>query len=301
MTNTRYGFDALPDVMDAGALFRVAVAMEAEAARRYERLAARMDDAGQAQLAALFRDLEAEEREHESGIEGWADRQGINASGKPDFSWQSPETLTEEQFAEAGGEVLMTPESALNLAIHNEERAFAFYIRIATESDDAQVRRYAEQMASEEITHVARLRLARRRAYRERGDAQARPPVFEIVAQLTAYAGEQLAEGIEQLRQASAGCRSAGQHGIAHSLEAAIGRPEQPRNPAATGHQALKIIDAELRRAETVYDRLIRTAEQAQDEALVRAAQEHTHIFLERLASLSDLRAALYTALSESR
>jgi rubrerythrin len=301
MADTRYGFDALPDVMDADALFRVAVAMEAEAARRYQRLAARMDEAGQTQLATLFRELEAEEREHETGIEGWADRQGIDASGEPDFRWQSPETLTEEQFAEAGGEVLMTPESALNLAIHNEERAFAFYIRIATESDDAQVRRYAERMASEEITHVARLRLARRRAYRERRDAQARPPVFESVTQLTDYAGEQRAEGVEQLRLASAGCRGAGQNSIARSLDAAIDQPAQATDPAATGQQALEIMDAELRRAETAYDRLIRTAEQTRDEALVRAAQQHTQVFLERLATLSDLRAALHAALSEPR
>ncbi|ERJ17489.1 Rubrerythrin protein [Salinisphaera shabanensis E1L3A] len=300
MRHTDHDFDTLPEIRDVETLFAIAVAMEAEAAERYARSARRMDEAGQPELAALFRELEAEEREHETGVEGWAGRQGIDANRGTVFRWQSPESLTEAQFAEAGGEALMTPESALNLAIHNEQRAFSFYVRIGTQAEDAQLRRYAERMASEEINHVARLRLARRRAYRERRDARTRAPIFEDVARLAEYVDAQRAEARDALSHAAAGCRAAGHRRIARALEALSAPCITQRAAAVDDAGALAIIDAQLRRAEAVYDRLIRTAEQTSDETLLLTAQTHAATTLEHLAKLNDLRAGLRNGIDPS-
>jgi len=63
---------------------------------------------------------------------------------------------------------------ALALAVHNEERAFAFFSNIASAASDGEIRDRAERLAVEELDHVVRLRLERRRAYRAESEAPAR-------------------------------------------------------------------------------------------------------------------------------
>jgi len=159
-------FSTVPDVKTVEDLFAIATAMEREAATRYADLAGRMERQGNGLLAALFRRLEKEESGHEDGLGAWASRRGIVPSPPFHFSWDMPETLTEQQFAEAGGDFLATPWRVLVVAAGNEERAFAFYANIAAKTSDSDVRTYAEAMAREELDHVALLRLERRRAWR---------------------------------------------------------------------------------------------------------------------------------------
>lgn len=167
-------FDSVPEITTPEDLFALAAAMEREAARRYRQLAARMEALGEAALVDLFRRLEHMEAEHEAGLDAWARRAGVAESAsmpRPAFRWDGAEGIGEKALAEVGGAEVLTPWTALSLAVHNEERAFAFYATVAARTADARVRAHAETMATEELEHVALLRLERRRAWRHQADA----------------------------------------------------------------------------------------------------------------------------------
>jgi hypothetical protein len=51
------------------------------------------------------------------------------------------------------------------MAVHNEERAFAFWSYVAAHAGSAEIRRAAEAMAHEELGHVSLLRRERRKAF----------------------------------------------------------------------------------------------------------------------------------------
>ena len=153
---------ALPKTL--AELMAAARAMEHEAAVRYEALAEDMARHGNRELAALFADLGAEEREHEARM-GRLIR-GDDARPPAPLRWRPPEATDREAEEEAGGVWLMTPHSALCLAVENEERAFAFFSRVAAVLEDRPLREMAEALAKEELEHVVRLRLERRRAWR---------------------------------------------------------------------------------------------------------------------------------------
>lgn len=141
-------------------LMDIAVAMEREAAARYEALAAQMHGQGAADLAALFDRLAELEREHGQGLERWAARTGGRPPESVAIAWEMPETFGSE--ADGPG---LTPYDALAVAVRNEERAFSFYSYLAAMADDAAVRQRAESMAREELEHVALLRTMRRKAF----------------------------------------------------------------------------------------------------------------------------------------
>ena len=153
---------ALPKTL--AELMAAARAMEREAAVRYEALAEEMARHGNRELAALFADLGAEEREHEARM----GRRVRDDDARPPapLRWRPPEATDREAEEEAGGVWLMTPHRALCLAVENEERAFAFFSRIAAGIEDRPLRQMAEALAKEELEHVVRLRLERRRAWR---------------------------------------------------------------------------------------------------------------------------------------
>lgn len=289
-----YDFTTLPAVANADELFRLAAAMEAEAARRYAELAARMADAGHPELAALFRRIEEQEREHEATVAQWASASGHEVASLPDFQWQSPESISEEEIAEAGGESLMTPVSALDLAVHNEERAFSYYVYIATEAIDPEVREYAEGMAEEELGHVALLRLQRRRANHAQREQEGAPVFFSDAPSLRRYAKAQEATAHRRVRRAADMCRASGATEIAHRLAALCsdaGDTDAATPHASDGQTPLELVDDALRHTEALYETYLRTAEQAFNEALVEAAQQWADHVLKRLARLNDCRA----------
>lgn len=152
---------ALPKTL--AELMAAARAMEREAAVRYEALAEEMARHGNRELAALFAALGAEEREHEARM-----GRRVRGDARPPapLRWRPPEATDREAEEEAGGVWLMTPHRALCLAVENEERAFAFFSRIAAGIEDRPIRQMAEALAKEELEHVVRLRLERRRAWR---------------------------------------------------------------------------------------------------------------------------------------
>ncbi len=145
-------------------LIAMALAMEREAAARYDELATEMVRHGNTATAELFQGLAAEEREHEASIGHWL-APGADEPPAAKFEWCSPETTDQETEQESGGVYLMTPYRALCVAVHNEERAFTFFSLIAATAKPPDICAKAETLAKEELNHVVRLRLQRRRAW----------------------------------------------------------------------------------------------------------------------------------------
>ena len=146
-------------------LFALANAMEQESAIKYDDLAADMQRQNKPDLAAVFAQLAAAEREHVDSVARWSQSRIGRAPDPALVRWEAPETFDRETAAEIMTSRLMTPYSALSMAVRNEERAFAFWSYVAGFAEDPEIKQTAEAMAREELGHVATLRKERRRAY----------------------------------------------------------------------------------------------------------------------------------------
>jgi len=144
--------------------------MEREAADRYTGLAAEMQRQNKLDLATVFAELAAAEREHVDSVERWSQSRLGKAPDPALVRWEAPETFDSETAAEIKTSRLMTPYRALSMAVRNEERAFAFWSYVAGFAKDPEIRKAAEAMAREELGHVATLRKERRRAYHSEHD-----------------------------------------------------------------------------------------------------------------------------------
>ncbi len=155
-------------------LFALANAMEQEAATKYGELAEEMRRQDRFDLLTVFSDLAAAECEHVDSVQRWSQSRRGKLPDPALVRWEAPETFDRDATAEIKASKLMTPYRALAIAVRNEERAFAFWSYLAAFADDPEIKKAAEAMAGEELGHVAILRKARRRAYRQEPDA-ARP------------------------------------------------------------------------------------------------------------------------------
>lgn len=270
-------------------LFAIALAMEREAARRYRDLAEEMERQGRPALVTLFRRLQAEEQRHENGIADWARRHRIRPAEPGAFSWTTPECTPVEDLADAGGPQLLSPRRALDLAIHNEQRAFAFFTRVASATQEPELRGYAERMAKEELNHVALLRLERRRAWRRDAEEDIRPMAFSSRAGLADHRGRletRLADllgcALEAMRRRG-DPRSPAIAGLLDDLGLA------PSGPVEPSMELPAVLRAALRELETACESCLLTAEQAADEPLLLAAQNEFERLLPALERLSEL------------
>lgn len=162
-------------------LFALADAMETEAVNRYSELAAEMQRQNKPDLAAVFAQLAAAEREHVNSVARWSQSRLGKAPDPTLVRWQAPETFDSEAQAEIRASRLMTPYRALSMAVRNEERTFAFWSYVAAFADDPEIKKAAEAMAREELGHVSALRKERRRAYhREHAAVAAGKPPGEV-------------------------------------------------------------------------------------------------------------------------
>lgn len=139
--------------------------MEREAADRYTGLANEMRLQNKHDLATVFAQLAAAEREHVDSVTRWSQSRLGKAPDPALVRWEAPETFDGETVAEIKTSRLMTPYRALSMAVRNEERAFAFWSYVAGFADDPEIKKAAEAMAREELGHVATLRKERRHAY----------------------------------------------------------------------------------------------------------------------------------------
>lgn len=140
-------------------LLAFARAMEQEAIDGYVALAERMRAENRPDLAAVFDTLIAEEEGHLGKVDQWL---GDRAP---------PITLPEPLFDDEGAGVvapeLLTSYRAFSMAVRNEERAFVFWTYAAAHAPSDEIRLAAEQLAREELGHVATLRRERRQAFHQ--------------------------------------------------------------------------------------------------------------------------------------
>ncbi|MDI4233255.1 ferritin family protein [Bradyrhizobium sp. Arg237L] len=266
-------------------LFALANAMEKEAADRYSELAEEMRAQDRDDLAAVFAQLAAAEREHVDSVTRWS----LSRCGKaPDpalVRWDAPETFDAETMAEIKASQLTTPYRALAMAVRNEERAFAFWSYVAAFAADSEIRKAAEAMAREELAHVATLRKVRRSAYHLEHKERAGEGGAEAAARVHAGALEsRLAVRLTDLEARVQGRSQSRAHELREEAEL------MSAHAAGFGSfpAALQGADAQII-AEALTDAYIDGAERSDDPARVELLQKLAERAIARLAWLRSL------------
>jgi rubrerythrin len=127
-----------------------AIAMENEAAGRYDELADAMEMHNNVDVAALFRKMAEVERKHARSLleqMGWSAAPTAAAPPWPGGA-EGPETVGSDSI-----HYLMQPYHALQIALRSEERAAEFFTNLAA-SATGRVRDAAVNLAEEEREHV---------------------------------------------------------------------------------------------------------------------------------------------------
>ena len=141
-------------IESAAELYVHAIAIEREAVERYTEFAARMDDQGNGELAAVFGKLAAFEAEH---LEALRRRTvGVQLPAlSADYSWLDPNLVLPVE----------TARQVIAIALEAEKRAHAFFAHVQRIAGDPALRALAKEMAAEEDEHIALLEHAMTRAH----------------------------------------------------------------------------------------------------------------------------------------
>lgn len=132
-----------------------AIALEREAARRYEELAAAMATEGNRELSLFFTRMAHYSRKHLAEAMARGGFRKLPPLAPHEFEW--PEGTAPETAAWAGVDALMGPQQALALALDGERRGHAYYLAIASSTTDPELRAIAGEFADEEAEHVREL------------------------------------------------------------------------------------------------------------------------------------------------
>lgn len=288
-------------------LIGIAHAIETEAVRRYDWLAAEMARRGEDETAETFRALAAEEKRHITEVGRWAEGLGETLPPAGTFAWRLPPDVA-QSWDEAAASRLLTPLRALAIAVDNEQRAFAFFSYLAARAEDPRLAAEAEALARQELRHAALLRTWRRAAWRrERGGEAAAPPAKRIENR------EQLAELIAAHERTIASCH----HEVARRLtslgdatsaslltelaglaEARAGQGDKQTSltdlrKASTARSLLLAAEAPLESLADVLETLLAAAP---DEATQAEAQEALSLVIARIARIGQRIEALEEA-----
>lgn len=133
-----------------------AIALEREAARRYEELAAAMQTEGNRELTVFFSKMAHYSRLHLAEAQQRGGFHTLPSLAPGDYQW--PDGIAPETADWAGVDALMDGAAALELALASELRGQAYYATIATTSRDPETIRLAREFAAEESQHVVELR-----------------------------------------------------------------------------------------------------------------------------------------------
>jgi rubrerythrin len=136
------------------AFMAAAIAMEQEAAQRYEDFADAMEIHNNRDVAALFRRLASLEARHADEL--LAQRGWTSVPLVPRIAFEGGEGA--ETAPGDAVHYLMTPWHVLEFALANEERAVRFFAQLAARAGDDAVRSAALAMQAEEEEHVALVR-----------------------------------------------------------------------------------------------------------------------------------------------
>ncbi len=284
---TTLNADPAIEVASIEQIFAAAISMEEEAAARYRDLAERMRLQSVQDLEALFLFLADIEDKHAREVRRRSAAKGAPVENVKSVRWELPEKFEEQE----GRSYVLTPYSALAIAVRNEDRAFAFYTYLAAHAPTAEIRLIAEELASDELDHAGLLRRERRKAWR----AQPVEEPVPIPADLASFFAR--AASVEQL--SALGHRSLSDklseqgHAFAANLFATVAEEEEKsaREAGARGSTGAggKLPPAEtlrdgLRLLESAFNQYAEIAEQARDEAVMEAAQDYQARALRRLS-----------------
>jgi rubrerythrin len=132
-----------------------AIALEAEAAERYDELADAMDVHNNPDVAEMFRKQAHFSRLHWADVKETAKDLDLPKLKPWEYQWhgtEGPESAPVERT-----HYLMTPYHCIHLALQNEKRGHQYYADIAYKTADPEVRKLATQFAEEEAQHVIML------------------------------------------------------------------------------------------------------------------------------------------------
>ena len=137
---------------DVAGLLGHALAIEDEACTRYRDLADQMDVHNNPAAARFFRRMERLEGLHAEKI-----RMQIGAHALPqiapwEYKWQDAEAPETTDFAVV--DHMLTLVRALQLALHNEQRACDYFQAIERATTDSSVRELARELADDERQHM---------------------------------------------------------------------------------------------------------------------------------------------------
>ena len=133
-------------------LMAYAYALESEASERYAEFADAMEAHNNREVSELFRKLARIEHRHaEQVLEemGWVSSPTAPHGGYKWEGFEAPESgdVTELHY-------LMQPYHALQIALHNEKRAYVFFGSLVKQARSAKVKKAAQEMEQEEAGHV---------------------------------------------------------------------------------------------------------------------------------------------------
>jgi rubrerythrin len=282
-------------------LLGIALALEQEAVRRYRQLASLMEDRGAVETAATFRALMEEERHHVASVSSVSAGLIGHVPDAGAFLWRLPPEIA-ASWEELAGRSDLTPYRALSLAVLNEERAFAFYSYIVSAATDPAVREQAQALAMEELTHAAKLRRQRRKAWRaHRSESENAVARVEDLQDLKSLAAVMAGEAVGILRAAASALENAGERndaeaviGIAADLAPlTIGATAGAERQAALFEPGLpreRILRSALLPLEKMSEVLSDIAERTRDEAVLLEAQRLLGTTVGHAVSLAERR-----------
>lgn len=132
-----------------------AIRLEAEAARRFDELADHMATHGNTETEALFRQFSDWSSMHLHEVLEKAGFRMVSELPNVEYDW--PNGASPESAPWWGVDALLTPKSAMELALVSEKLGMEFYQTIAQNSTNPKVVALAAEFAEEEQGHVAHL------------------------------------------------------------------------------------------------------------------------------------------------
>jgi rubrerythrin len=132
-----------------------AIALEREAARRYEELSQAMSTGGNRELREFFDRMAHFSRLHLKEASDRAGFRELPPLAPHEYEW--PDGIAPETADWIGVDALLDVRGALELALESEKRGHAYYAAIAATTTDAELRRIASEFAAEEAEHLAAL------------------------------------------------------------------------------------------------------------------------------------------------
>ncbi|MFM9887287.1 MAG: ferritin-like domain-containing protein [Burkholderiales bacterium] len=154
----RHAFASLRD------FYAHALAIEREAAHRYQDLAQQMEMHNNLAVAETFERLARMEADHAEHIARAAPDVDTSTIPAWEYRWEGIESPESTPLDAA--HYLMTPFHALELALRNEERAVNFFETVARSTPNHEVRALAATFAADERLHVEHVKAALARSDR---------------------------------------------------------------------------------------------------------------------------------------